>query len=235
DLAHLDPLLELLDDVHLAIGSRSAPGAVTSGVTPSSDAAHRSFNALARRITGLDVTDFQCGFKAMRGPHGKLLFHLLTERGYAFDVELLALADRLGLAMRELPVHWKAVRGSHVRIVVDSGAMALQVTRMRGRHRRSQVLAALEAHPTDRATSTEAVVEALRDAMPVPAPIVRWEKGALAILPFVEPIDATELAHALERALPHLLVRPTTISSAQFLDPTDEPLHRELRGDQLGS
>lgn len=228
DLAHLEPLVALLDDVHLAIGSRSAPGAVTSGVTPSSDAAHRSFNALARRVTGLDITDFQCGFKAMRAPQGKLLFHLLTERGYAFDVELLALADRLGLAMRELPVHWKAVRGSHVRIVVDSAAMTLQVARMNQRQRRAQVLSAIEAHPIEPGASIDEVLDRLAAALPVPAPVVRWEKGALAILPFVEPIDGTDLAHALERTLPGLLVRPTTVTSSQIFEPAATTLRADL-------
>ncbi|MEZ5204681.1 MAG: glycosyltransferase [Acidimicrobiales bacterium] len=229
DLAHLDPLLEMLDDVHLAIGSRSAPGAVTSGVTPSSDAAHRSFNTLARRVTGLDITDFQCGFKAMRAPQGKLLFHLLSERGYAFDVELLSLAHHLGLSMQELPVHWRAVRGSHVRIVVDSGHMAFQVTQLTRRRRKRQVLSAIEAHSTSPSTETDEVIERLRAALPVPAPVVPWEKGALAILPFVEPVDGTELAAAMERNLPGLLVRPTTITSTQILEPADERFRTGLQ------
>jgi glycosyltransferase involved in cell wall biosynthesis len=230
DLDFLDPLLDSLDDVHVAVGSRSAPGAVTSGVTPSSDAAHRSFNALARKVTGLDITDFQCGFKAFRAPQGKLLFHLLNERGYAFDVELLSLADHLGLTIRELPVHWKAVRGSHVRIVVDSSHMTYQIARLNRRRRRSSTLSAIEAHPTDAATTTEQVVATMRDLLPVPAPVVPWEKGALAILPFVEPVDSADLAHALERSHPELLVRPTTISSSQILDPSDLAMRAGLQG-----
>lgn len=233
DLVHLDPLLAMLDDVHVAIGSRSAPGAVTSGVTPSSDATHRSFNALARRVTGLDITDFQCGFKAVRAAQGKLLFHLLTEPGYAFDVELLALAEHLGLSIRELPVHWRAVRGSHVRIVVDSAAMAVQVGRLDRRRRKAQVLSAIEAHATDPATPTAEVRARLAEALPVPAPVVGWEKGALAVLPFVEPIDATELAQVLERSLPGLLVRPTTITSTQLFDPRGARLRADLAGATL--
>lgn len=222
DLDFLDPLVEALDEAHLVVGSRSAPGAVTSGVTPSSDAAHRSFNALARRVTGLDVTDFQCGFKAFRAPQGKLLFHLLNERGYAFDVEVLSLASHLGLTFKELPVHWKAVRGSHVRIVVDSGHMTFQIARLNHRKRKNQVFSAIEAHSTDPQTTTDDVVALVRAHLPVAGPVVPWEKGALAILPFVAAVDSGDLAHALERTVDGLLARPTTVTSARILDPGDE-------------
>lgn len=227
DLEHLDPLLAALDEVHVAIGSRSAPGAVTSGMTPSSDAAHRSFNALARKATGLDITDFQCGFKGFRADAGRVLFHLARERGYVFDVELLTLAHRLGYDIREIPVHWRAVRGSHMRIVVDSIQMAYQVARVthRGAY---QGFSALEAHARDPQRPVDEVAAAVRHALPVAAPVVPWHKGVLAILPLVEPIDATDLAQTLERTLDDVLVRPTTLDAGALLDPADPRLRRHL-------
>ena len=227
DLEHLDPLLAMLDDVHIAIGSRSAPGAVTSGVTPSSDAAHRAFNHLARTSTGLDIADFQCGFKAFRAPAGKLLFHLLGERGYAFDVELLALADRIGYSMREVPVHWRAVRGSHVRIVIDSAHMTWQVTRI-ARRTRSGPLCALEAYPRSAELDSDATVALVRATLPVSAPIVPWEQGALALLPFVEAADATALAEGLERTQDELIVRPTVLDTGSLFDPASHRLRSAL-------
>lgn len=227
DLEFLDPLVSALDDVHLAIGSRSAPGAVTSGVTPSSDAAHRLFNSLARTATGMDITDFQCGFKGFRAPTGKLLFHLIRERGYAFDVELLALADRMGFDIREVPVHWRAVRGSHVRIVVDSGQMAYQVARLT-RRRHHQVLSALDAHGRSPDLPVDDIVAALNEHLPVSAPVVRWDKGALVLLPFVEPVDCIELAQSLERSLEGILVRPTSIDSSAIFDPANRRLRAGL-------
>jgi glycosyltransferase involved in cell wall biosynthesis len=219
DLEFLDPLLAALDDAHVAVGSRSAPGAVTSGVTPSSDATHRAFNALARRVTGLEVTDFQCGFKAFRGSSGRLLFHLLRERGYAFDVELLTLADRLGLTVAEVPVHWKAVRGSHVRIVVDSALMAYQVGRITKRTRRGQLLSAIEARGRDGGALPEDLVELVRGHLPVSAPVLDLGDGALALLPFVEPVDSTDIAVALERQLEGVSVTTTTVDTGAILEP----------------
>jgi glycosyltransferase involved in cell wall biosynthesis len=219
DLRYLDGLLDALDHAHVAIGSRSAPGAVTSGVTPSSDAAHRAFNSLARRVSGLDFTDFQCGFKGFRADAGRLLFHLIRERGYTFDVEVLMLAHRLGYDIREVPVHWRAVRGSHVRIVVDSAQMAFQVARLRGRSHQ-QTLAALEAHGSDPAMPVEQVRQLLARHLPVSGPMLPSDKGVLAVLPMVEPVDAAELAHTLDQSLDGVLVRPTSIHSRELFDPS---------------
>ena len=228
DLEFLDPLVSSLDEVDIAIGSRSAPGAITSGVTPSSDAAHRLFNTLSRSLTGLPITDFQCGFKGFRASTGRLLFHLIRERGYAFDVELLALADRLGLSIREVPIHWRAVRGSHVRIVVDSVHMSYQVARIAQRTRYNQTLSAIEAYGQAADLPLDELVAAVRSQLPVAAPIIPWAKGALVLLPFVEPVDATELATAMERSLDGILVRPTSVAASQILDPAQRGILQAL-------
>ncbi len=228
DLEHLDPLLATLDDVHVAIGSRSAPGAVTSGMTPSSDASHRAFNQLARSTTGLDIGDFQCGFKAFRGPTGKLLFHLLRERGYAFDVELVALADRIGYGMREVPVHWQAVRGSHMRILVDSAHMFLQVTRIARRTRTDQPLSSLEAFGRTPALDGDAVTALVREHLPMSAPVVPWDQGALVLLPFVEAADTNDIARVLEKELDGVLVRPAALDTSAIFGPMAHRLRSAL-------
>lgn len=228
DLRHLNPLLDSLDRAAVAIGSRSAPGAVTNGMTPSSDAAHRSFNALARRTTGLPIMDFQCGFKAFHAPAGKLLFHLLSEPGWAFDVELLALADRIGYEIVEVPVHWKAVRGSHVRIVVDSFLMFWQVARIGRRIRRPRSITALEIIPADRSVDGEDLRDRIRTHLPVAGPIVPWKGGALAVLPFVEPTDADLLAGEIRDHVDGVTVTDTVLDTTRIFDPNRRRLRDAL-------
>ena len=228
DLNHLPALREALEDSHIAIGSRSAPGAITSGVTPSSDAAHRAFNHLARTSTGMDISDFQCGFKAFRAPVAKLLFHLLEEEGYAFDVEVLALADRIGYSIAEVPVHWRAVRGSHVRIVVDSLVMSVQVTRIGRRARGGHQLASLEVFSRSTEVTPDELAEAVRTHLDVEAPVVPWQRGVLVLLPFVEPADTTELARDLELRLTDALVRPSMLDAGEIFDPSAHRLRSAL-------
>jgi glycosyltransferase involved in cell wall biosynthesis len=65
----------------------------------------RSFYALAKLLTRVNVSDTQVGLKAFRrGALEKILRVQLVKR-YAFDVELLAVASLLNLKTVELPVN----------------------------------------------------------------------------------------------------------------------------------
>ena len=65
-------------------------------------------------VTRVSLSDTQCGYKAFRAPAAKLLFHCSITERFAFDVEILTLARRLGLSIAEVPVHWSRVPGSRV-------------------------------------------------------------------------------------------------------------------------
>lgn len=227
DLDDLAALHHALDEHHVAIGSRSAPGAVTNGWTPSQDAAHRSFNQLSRYTTGLGLGDFQCGFKAFRAPVAKLLFHLSEERGFAFDVELLTLADRIGYRVAELPVHWQSVRGSHTRIVIDSAVMAAQVARIGLRNRLGRRLASIEAWSLADDLGADRLTTELRRHL-VAAPVVPWNHGALALLPFLDPHDSTTVAARLQEALPEVGFKAANLDPGRLFEPTAHRLRAAL-------
>jgi dolichyl-phosphate beta-glucosyltransferase len=53
--------------------------------------------------------------------------------GFAFDVELLVLAQRAGLRLCEIPVRWNHSEGSKVRFLHDSLRMLREVTALRAR------------------------------------------------------------------------------------------------------
>ncbi|MEO6628987.1 MAG: glycosyltransferase [Aquihabitans sp.] len=133
DLADLDPVLAALATADIALGSRRVAGAQVHGFSPTAALAHRSFGLLARSVTGVPVVDFQCGFKAFRGPVAKAVFEQVREPGFAFDVEVLAVAHRMGYRIVETPVRWRVVGGSHVRLASDSVAMMVQLVRIRRR------------------------------------------------------------------------------------------------------
>jgi dolichyl-phosphate beta-glucosyltransferase len=97
------------------------------------EAMGKTFNALVRLATGLPVRDTQCGFKLMRGEDARALAVDMREDGFSFDVELLLLAGRRGLAVREIPVTWRNDAGSRVSPVGDALAMLLSLPRIVGR------------------------------------------------------------------------------------------------------
>jgi dolichyl-phosphate beta-glucosyltransferase len=53
--------------------------------------------------------------------------------GFAFDVELLYLAQHAGLRLREIPVRWNHHEGSKVQFLRDSIRMLREVTTLRAR------------------------------------------------------------------------------------------------------
>ena len=65
------------------------------------------FNGLVRLLTGVPLKDTQSGLKAMRKSAFIDIFPRLAVKRYAFDVELLAVANLYGLKVVEMPVNIK--------------------------------------------------------------------------------------------------------------------------------
>ena len=70
------------------------------------------FHFVVWLLTVRKVKDTQCGFKLFPRTIAHILFtHLHVER-WAFDVELLVLAEKLNLPIGEIPVRWTEIDGS---------------------------------------------------------------------------------------------------------------------------
>ncbi|HEU0022148.1 MAG TPA: dolichyl-phosphate beta-glucosyltransferase, partial [Dehalococcoidia bacterium] len=95
-----------LDGVDIAIGSREAPNSRRIGEPARRHAMGRMFNALVRVLAVPGLDDTQCGFKCFRGEIVGELFQQQTLDGFAFDVELLFLAHRSGMKIREVGIDW---------------------------------------------------------------------------------------------------------------------------------
>ena len=98
---------------------------------PLRELAGRSFNLVLRLLRLTRMRDTQCGLKAFTREAARGIFERLTVTGFAFDVELLVLADRLGLRVEEVPVEWRHVEESRVRPVRDSVRMLADAFRIR--------------------------------------------------------------------------------------------------------
>ncbi len=94
------------------------------------------FGGTRRLIVGLrQYSDTQCGFKAMRGVLARSLFARTVINRFMFDVELLYLAEKAGLAVREQPVRWTDAPGTKVRLVEGGVNMLKDLVRIRWVHR----------------------------------------------------------------------------------------------------
>lgn len=91
----------------------------------------RTFNFILRRLALTEELDTQCGLKGFTADASDLLFSTLTTHGFAFDVELLALAQRAGLRVEAMPIHWSHVEASRVRAIRDGASMFRDVVAIR--------------------------------------------------------------------------------------------------------
>jgi len=116
----------------IAFGSRDIEGSVV--------AVHQSwfrensgkiFNRFVRLITGLPFRDTQCGFKLFKMSSCRALFEKQRVFGFGFDVELLYVASKWRLSMKEVPVVWRHAPGSKVRFATDAPRMFLDLFRIR--------------------------------------------------------------------------------------------------------
>ena len=121
-------------DLDIAFGSRALDRSLIGIRQPwRREYGGRVFNFLVRIVTGLPFWDTQCGFKAFRLDICRPILEAARIDGFAFDVELLVLARRAGLRIREIPVHWNHAEGSKVRFLHDGVQMLREVIAARNR------------------------------------------------------------------------------------------------------
>jgi glycosyltransferase involved in cell wall biosynthesis len=89
------------------------------------------FNLMVRLFLGLRLHDTQCGFKLFDRRRSRNSFEKLTTFGFGFDPELLFLAKRDGLSIREVPVRWSHMEGSKINFFRDSIRMFSDLVRIR--------------------------------------------------------------------------------------------------------
>ncbi len=205
----LHDLFDALATADVAIGSRALADSVVEDFHPDRALMGRAFNLLVRSATGVPWRDTQCGFKAFRTPVAKLLFALSTVDGFAFDVEVLDLANRLGLQAVEVPVRWHHVEGSKVRHMRDSVRMTADVVRAtRSRHRAP--IECLDLGPGGPET-TEALLEVPDDL------VVSWDRGSVEIL--LPPGEGQARALLVERLEAHgVTPEPLVRSGTEIID-----------------
>ncbi|MDB4961866.1 MAG: putative glycosyltransferase [Myxococcales bacterium] len=104
----------------IAIGSRYADGAKTDVKQPAYRVLwSRLCNKVIQRSLVPGIRDTQCGFKAFTAEAARDLFKRATINGWAFDLEILALALRRGFVVEEVGVEWKDDNRSRINPLSD--------------------------------------------------------------------------------------------------------------------
>ncbi len=129
ELDHFIPKAGQSYDV--AIGSREAKGAVRYNEPPTRHFTGRVFNLIVRVIAVPGIHDTQCGFKSFSAEAAGKLFSLQIIDGWAFDAEVLYLAQKFGYRIKEVPVQWYYDGNSKISVARDSLKMFRELLQIR--------------------------------------------------------------------------------------------------------
>jgi glycosyltransferase involved in cell wall biosynthesis len=134
--APIEELKKLLDvamkeNVDVVIGSRADRKYIDKRQSAVREFGGIVFNFMVRLFLGLRLRDTQCGFKLFRLERARRIFEQQTTLGFGFDPELLFLAKRNGLTIRETPVRWSHAEGSKIRLLRDGANMFYDLVKIR--------------------------------------------------------------------------------------------------------
>jgi dolichyl-phosphate beta-glucosyltransferase len=131
ELAKLEDAIDRGADV--AIGSRAKRGAREVDQPLHRRIMGKSFNLIVQSLLLPGIWDTQCGFKLLRGEVARELASSLRIEGFAYDVELLYLANLAGYQVFEIPVRWINSDTTRVSALRDSSRMLRDVMSLRFR------------------------------------------------------------------------------------------------------
>ncbi len=118
-------------DYDIAIGSREVSEAQRYNEPAYRHLMGRVFNTIVRTLAVPGIQDTQCGFKSFHREIARKIFRVQRIDGFAFDVEVLAIAKQWGYQIVEVGIPWYYGEGSSVKPVQDTLRMFREVLRIR--------------------------------------------------------------------------------------------------------
>lgn len=125
----------------VVIGSRKMAGAVLERHQPLwRESMGKVFTWLTNRIATRDISDITCGFKCFTHDAAQKLFSRSIIDDWSFDAEVLYIAQKHKMRIKEVPVHWHDETGTKVRVIRDAtraflGLLRIRRNGMRGKYR----------------------------------------------------------------------------------------------------
>ena len=119
--------IEELNNFDLVIGSKSLQSSKIE-IRQSRKILSDIFSSIVKFLTGLKIQDTQVGFKVGNGEDLRKIFKIMNIDGFAFDVELLVIATKLNLRIKEMPVKLKIMKSFRFNSAVEMFYDVLKIT-----------------------------------------------------------------------------------------------------------
>lgn len=135
DMKFFLPLIRAVaeEGYDISIGNRLGKESVIKGRRMLRGLMSQGYNLFVRLLFGSRITDHQCGFKAVSRNAYNLITRDLRSTGWFFDTELLVIAQKNLLSIRELDIFWNDREQSKVQIPTAMISMLVESWRLRQR------------------------------------------------------------------------------------------------------
>jgi dolichyl-phosphate beta-glucosyltransferase len=124
---------EIESGYDIIIASRFVPGLkIIQPVHLHRKIMEKTFRLIRMAVTNnWNVKDTQCGFKVFRREAAMKIFPKITVKRFAFDAEVIFVANKYGYKIKELPIHLQNPPSRSLRIFRDPVNMILDLLRIR--------------------------------------------------------------------------------------------------------
>jgi dolichyl-phosphate beta-glucosyltransferase len=89
------------------------------------------YKSLKNKIIGHEIVDSQCGFKLIKTTQAKQLIKLQKIDRFSFDVEMILIAKKMKMKIKEVGIEWDMNQESSVKIIKDGMRMLIDLVRIK--------------------------------------------------------------------------------------------------------
>lgn len=130
----VEDVISALSSTSISVGSRRHPDAlIEAHQTVFRRLLGDGFAWSARRLLDVQLSDYQCGVKAIRKEAWQRIRGHLYQPGFAWDIEFVAKAHSFGYNITEVPITWHDNAGSTVDPVTTTLELARTLLQLRFR------------------------------------------------------------------------------------------------------
>lgn len=122
---------------NIVIGSRNINKDGYQGYTIARKLMSKAYIKVISAFAGFSYSDSQCGLKAFTAESAKTIFSRCTVNSFAFDLEVLLLADKMSMSVSEFPVKVINHRQTQSKVnpIKDAVKMISDVYKIKNRHK----------------------------------------------------------------------------------------------------
>lgn len=89
------------------------------------------FRILIKLFLKIHIKDTQCGFKLYTNNCARKIFSNLTNYGFCHDLEIIFIAKKNNLNIKELPVKWVHKKNSKLNLLTDTFIMLIEIIKLK--------------------------------------------------------------------------------------------------------